>query len=244
MATRPSPTAASIWAPTTSALQDPRVRSTRGGLVMCLDEATGKLLWQLIVPKFQTNLHEFQFRRYGPGRLLVAHRRRRPCLPGDQPLRSRLPRRPRAGQRQRRAVYRRRPLHRRPGFSAGHIAADRRRYRLEARCHPRSGRLVPGRGQLLDSGPRRFPLCLHVQWRRSLAHPRAAAAGPEPDRGGQEDRPHGGRRRRADRHPLVPRPMVVAFAGRGQRQAADLLRRRRRRAVCLRAADVDAQAAR
>ena len=30
-------------------LQDPRVRSTRGGLVMCFDEATGKLLWQLIV---------------------------------------------------------------------------------------------------------------------------------------------------------------------------------------------------
>ena len=48
-------------------LQDPRVRSTRGGLVMCLDEATGKLLWQLIVPKFQTNLSNFNFDDMGLG---------------------------------------------------------------------------------------------------------------------------------------------------------------------------------
>jgi len=31
--------------------EDPRFRRTRGGLVKCLDEATGKLLWQLVVPK-------------------------------------------------------------------------------------------------------------------------------------------------------------------------------------------------
>ncbi len=48
-------------------LQDPRVHSTRGGLVMCLDEATGKLLWQLIVPRFQTNLPEFNFDNMGLG---------------------------------------------------------------------------------------------------------------------------------------------------------------------------------
>jgi outer membrane protein assembly factor BamB len=32
-------------------LDDPRFESTRGGLLKCLDEATGKLLWQLVVPK-------------------------------------------------------------------------------------------------------------------------------------------------------------------------------------------------
>lgn len=30
---------------------DPRFRRTKGGLVKCLDEATGKLLWQLVVPE-------------------------------------------------------------------------------------------------------------------------------------------------------------------------------------------------
>jgi outer membrane protein assembly factor BamB len=48
-------------------LQDPRIGSTRGGLVMCLDEATGKLLWQLIVPKFQTNRANFNFDDMGLG---------------------------------------------------------------------------------------------------------------------------------------------------------------------------------
>lgn len=48
-------------------LQDSRISSTRGGLVMCLDEATGKLLWQLPVPKFQTNLHAFNFDDMGLG---------------------------------------------------------------------------------------------------------------------------------------------------------------------------------
>jgi outer membrane protein assembly factor BamB len=42
-------------------LQDPRYHSTGGGRVMCLDEATGKLLWQLIVPRFQTNDANFNF---------------------------------------------------------------------------------------------------------------------------------------------------------------------------------------
>ena len=42
-------------------LRDSRLRSTRGGMVMCLDEATGKLLWQLPIPKFQTKLKEFNF---------------------------------------------------------------------------------------------------------------------------------------------------------------------------------------
>ena len=48
-------------------LRDPRVCSSRGGLVMCLDEASGKLLWQLIVPRFQTNLPNFNFDNMGLG---------------------------------------------------------------------------------------------------------------------------------------------------------------------------------
>src|SRR5271157_1539339 len=48
-------------------LQDRRIRPTRGGLVMCFDEATGKLLWQLIVPPFQTNPAEFNFDNMGLG---------------------------------------------------------------------------------------------------------------------------------------------------------------------------------
>jgi outer membrane protein assembly factor BamB len=34
---------------------DPRFKRTRGGLIKCLEEATGKLLWQLVVPE-RTNL--------------------------------------------------------------------------------------------------------------------------------------------------------------------------------------------
>ncbi|MCX5673342.1 MAG: PQQ-binding-like beta-propeller repeat protein, partial [Planctomycetota bacterium] len=30
---------------------DPRLKRTEGGMVQCLDEATGKLLWRLVVPK-------------------------------------------------------------------------------------------------------------------------------------------------------------------------------------------------
>jgi outer membrane protein assembly factor BamB len=48
-------------------LRDPRIHPTSGGLVMCLDEATGRLLWQLIVPKFQTNDPNFNFDNMGLG---------------------------------------------------------------------------------------------------------------------------------------------------------------------------------
>jgi outer membrane protein assembly factor BamB len=43
------------------AIGDPRYRSTRGGLVKCLDEATGKLLWQLVIPKLETDKPNFNF---------------------------------------------------------------------------------------------------------------------------------------------------------------------------------------
>jgi outer membrane protein assembly factor BamB len=42
-------------------LRDSRVRSTKGGLVMCLDEATGKLLWQLVIPRLVAKQREFNF---------------------------------------------------------------------------------------------------------------------------------------------------------------------------------------
>ena len=48
-------------------LQDGRVGARHGGLVKCLDEATGKLIWQLIVPQFETNLPNFNFDNMGLG---------------------------------------------------------------------------------------------------------------------------------------------------------------------------------
>ena len=35
-------------------LNDPRYKPTGGGVLLCLDEATGKLLWRLVVPKLET----------------------------------------------------------------------------------------------------------------------------------------------------------------------------------------------
>jgi len=44
-----------------ASLRDPRLKKTRGGLVMCLDEASGKLLWQLPIPAMKTNERKFNF---------------------------------------------------------------------------------------------------------------------------------------------------------------------------------------
>jgi outer membrane protein assembly factor BamB len=49
------------------AFDDPRLHSTRGGAVLCLDEATGKLLWRLAVPRFETNEPTFNFDNMGLG---------------------------------------------------------------------------------------------------------------------------------------------------------------------------------
>jgi outer membrane protein assembly factor BamB len=43
------------------AIGDPKYRSTRGGLVECLDAATGKLLWKLVIPRLETNDPNFNF---------------------------------------------------------------------------------------------------------------------------------------------------------------------------------------
>jgi len=44
-----------------AALNDSRIKRTRGGMVLCLDEKTGKRLWQLVVPKFLTKNRAFNF---------------------------------------------------------------------------------------------------------------------------------------------------------------------------------------
>jgi len=42
-------------------LNDPRYRSTKGGAVKCFDEATGKLLWQFVIPRLETKDPNFNF---------------------------------------------------------------------------------------------------------------------------------------------------------------------------------------
>ena len=44
-----------------AALDDPRYRPTGGGLLLCLDEATGKRIWQLPVPKLQEGRRSTDF---------------------------------------------------------------------------------------------------------------------------------------------------------------------------------------
>ncbi|MBL7218643.1 MAG: PQQ-binding-like beta-propeller repeat protein [Phycisphaerae bacterium] len=42
-------------------LKDDRFKRTRGGLVICCDAETGKILWQLVVPRFRTNDRKFNY---------------------------------------------------------------------------------------------------------------------------------------------------------------------------------------
>ncbi len=44
-----------------ASLKDPRFKKTRGGVVLCLDEATGKRIWQLPVPRFRTDDKQFNY---------------------------------------------------------------------------------------------------------------------------------------------------------------------------------------
>ena len=44
-----------------SYLRDSRLQMTRGGLILCLEEQSGKLLWQLRVPRFRTTLRDFNY---------------------------------------------------------------------------------------------------------------------------------------------------------------------------------------
>jgi outer membrane protein assembly factor BamB len=43
------------------AIADPKYQSTRGGMVECFDEATGKLLWKLVIPRKETKDPNFNF---------------------------------------------------------------------------------------------------------------------------------------------------------------------------------------
>ena len=61
----------------------------------------------------------------------------------------------------------------------------------------------------------------------------------EPDRPGEEDGPAGGHRRHAHRRPSLARAVVVARAGHGGRPKAGFLRRRRRPVLCVRGACFD-----
>ena len=42
-------------------LKDSRLTRTRGGMILCLDEATGKKLWQLVIPRFRTTNKQFNY---------------------------------------------------------------------------------------------------------------------------------------------------------------------------------------
>jgi outer membrane protein assembly factor BamB len=44
-----------------ASLDDPRLQKTQGGLILCLDEQTGKLLWKLVVPRFRTSVSGFNY---------------------------------------------------------------------------------------------------------------------------------------------------------------------------------------
>ena len=50
-----------------STLQDPRFEQTGGGVLLCLDEATGKLLWRLVVPRLTTGRKSVDFDGMGLG---------------------------------------------------------------------------------------------------------------------------------------------------------------------------------
>jgi outer membrane protein assembly factor BamB len=44
-----------------ASLDDPRLQKTQGGLILCLEEQTGKLLWKLVVPRFRTSVSGFNY---------------------------------------------------------------------------------------------------------------------------------------------------------------------------------------
>ena len=67
------------------------------GMVKCLDEATGKVLWQLVTPK-RTSWSPPRISTPRPGHLLFADGGRRPRLRGQQRRRGSLPGRPRPAE--------------------------------------------------------------------------------------------------------------------------------------------------
>ncbi|MCP4376734.1 MAG: PQQ-binding-like beta-propeller repeat protein, partial [bacterium] len=43
------------------AWSDPRSKRSRGGLLLCIDEATGKVLWRLLVPRYKKDIFGSEF---------------------------------------------------------------------------------------------------------------------------------------------------------------------------------------
>ena len=202
-------------------LDDARFESTRGGAAACFDEATGKLLWQLVDAAAAAGPQGHALRPAGPGRVpsptvegdrcyVVSNRGEVLCLDvqgmangNDGPFTDE-------------GHYTVGPG--KPPVEPGPNDADIlwRFDMIDAAA------VLPARRRvLLDAGPRRLALRRHVAtaWTgRTTRCPCPLA--PQPDRARQADRPAGGRRRREDRHAAVPRPVVVALAGRGRRQDA------------------------
>ncbi len=42
-------------------LRHPKCKATKGGLVLCLDEATGRMIWRLVIPRYLTKNRLFNF---------------------------------------------------------------------------------------------------------------------------------------------------------------------------------------
>ena len=196
-------------------LNDPRYKPTGGGVLLCLDEATGKLLWRLVVPKLETGKRSTDYDKMELGICST------PCVEGNRVY----------------VVTNRSEVVclDTEGMANGNDGPfpDERRY-TGALSDAAPGQL-PGdadiiwrydmiselsvfparRGQLLGAGLRRSGLCEHRQRRgrqkSSLSHV------AQPYRARQAHRPAGGQRRRDDRLAGVPRAMVFAFAGSGGR---------------------------
>ncbi len=93
--------------------ETPRNKQHQGdrSILMCFDEKTGELLWQLVVPKLASGkVNDWE----NLGLLLLSDRRRQPRLHRDQPLRSHVSRCRRLEERQRRRLQGRSPIHRGP----------------------------------------------------------------------------------------------------------------------------------
>ena len=215
-------------------VDDPRYPPTRGGLLKCFAEASGKLLWQLEIPRLEIKKENFNFDNIdlgicssptvdGDRVYLVSNRCEVLCVDvhgmangNDGPF---------LDEGQYTAGVGKKPVAVKP--TDGDIIW---RYDMIRELPV----LAPGRGLLLDPGPWRSALRVYRQRRGQDARPRPLSAGAEPDRAGEAHRTAGGRGRGKDRHPAVPRPMEQPLAGPSERQGPGVLRRRRRHLLRLR----------
>ena len=180
-----------------STLQDPRFEQTGGGVLLCLDEATGRLLWRLVVPRLTTGRKSDDFDAMGLGICsspavdgdrvyVVTNRSEVLCLDAngmangnDGPFLDEA------------------PLRGPGGPSAGRTGAAGRRHHLAVRhdqlcrCFPMTPRRVPCSFSAMS--------CLWGRETASTTRSIAMPFGAELDCLGQADRPAPGRRQRANR---------------------------------------------